>query len=143
MSEPIWLRPTTNMKAHRKPEWPASSSQTFEFVHERPKCVLTVENHENGIRISATRGGFSARDKEFFVRHLVDEGFIPERYRWFSGVCDELLSGIEWQVEDCSVKNDSETVVPRRCANAFMTRLLTCASILWLVELTLLFLKSR
>jgi hypothetical protein len=131
------------MKAHRKPERPASTSQTLEFLQRRPDCVLRVENHETGIRIRATRDVFSARDKEFFVRHLAAEGFIPDHYRWFSGDGDEALSGIEWYVEDCLIKNDSEAVVPRRRANAFMIRLLVCVSILWMVEIALLFLKSR
>jgi hypothetical protein len=130
------------MKAHRKSEGPASASQTFEFVHQRPDNVLRVENHETGVRIRATRGGFSARDKEFFVRHLAAEGFIPDRYRWFSGDFDETSSGLDWCVEDCSVDN-SGTAGPRRRANGFMIRILVCASILWIVEIALLLLTSR
>ena len=130
------------MKTHRKSEGPASAPQTFEFVHRHPDCVLKVENHETGVRICATRPGFSARDKEFFVRHLAAEGFIPYRYRWFSGDGDETASGLDWCVEDCSIDN-SEAPVPRRRANGFMIRLLVCVSILWLVEIAFLFLKSR
>jgi len=130
------------MKAHRKPEGPASALQTFEFVHRHPDCILKVENHETGVRICATRDGFSARDKEFFVRHLAAEGFIPDRYRWFSGDCDAPSSALDWCVDYCSV-NDSGAAVPRPRANGFMIRLLVCASILWMVEITLLFLRSR
>jgi len=131
------------MNAHRKSKGPASASQTFKFVHRRPDCVLKVENHETGVRICATRGSFSARDKEFFVRHLAAEGFIPDRYRWFSGDCEEPSSGIDWHVEDCSLKNDSQTSVQQRRTSAFMIRLLVCASILWLIEVTFLFLRNR
>jgi hypothetical protein len=138
----VWFRRTTNMKAHRKSGGPGSTSQTFEFVHQRPDCVLKVENDETGVRICATRGVFSARDKEFFVRHLAAEGFIPDRYRWFSGDCGEPSSGLDWCVEDCYL-NYSRAVVPRRRANAFMIRLLVCVSILWMVEIALLFLKNQ
>ncbi len=116
--------------------------QTFKFVHRRPDCVLKVENRETGVRICATHGGFSARDKQFFVRHLVAEGFIPERYRWFSGERGKPSSGLEWCVEDRSV-NDLGVVMLRSRANAFMIRLIVCASILWLVELGCLFLNRR
>jgi hypothetical protein len=129
------------MKA-QKPQRQAFASQTLEFLHRRPGCVLRVENHETKVRIRASSDAFSTRDKEFFVRHLAAEGFIPDRYRWFSGDCNEPSSGIDWHVEDCCV-NDSGAGVPRRRANAFMVRLLVCFSILWLAELAFLLLKSR
>jgi hypothetical protein len=130
------------MNARRKPDWPdgpPSTSQTFEFVHRRPDYVVVVENHAPRVRIRVTRGGLSEREKDFFVRHLAAEGFIPDCYRWFSGDCDQALSGIEWRVEDCSVKNSSNTFVAQPRASVVMIRFLICTSILWLVELTFLF----
>lgn len=129
------------MKTHRKSEGPGSTSQTFEFVHRRPDCVLKVENHQTGVRICATRDCFSARDKEFFVRHLAAEGFIPDRYRWFSGDSGDPSSGLDWCVEDCL--NYSRAAVSQRRANAFMIRLLVCVSILWVVEIAFLILKNQ
>jgi hypothetical protein len=131
------------MKAHRNSEGQTSASQTSGFFHRQPDCVLRVENHELGIRIRATRGSFSARDKDFFVRYLAAEGFIPDRYRWFSHGCDEPLSGIEWCVDDCRSRDDLEGTEPRRRANASLVRLLVCASVLWVIQLAFLFLKSR
>jgi hypothetical protein len=130
------------MKAHRKSEGQTFASQTFRFSYRRPDCVLRVENHETGVRIRAARGSLSERDKDSFVRYLAAEGFISDRYRWFSDGSDEPLSGIEWCVEDCRPEDDLEGARARRRANAFMVRLLICASVLWGVQLAFLCLKS-
>jgi hypothetical protein len=137
--EPAGIRRTTNMNAGRKPDGPPSASQTFEFVHRRPDYVVRVENHAPKVLIRVIRGCLSEREKDFFVRHLAAEGFIPDCYRWFSGDYNEASSGIEWCVEDCSVKNNLKTIVTQPRASVVMIRFLICASILWLVELTFLF----
>ena len=95
---------------------------------------MRVEVTGAGVRIHADRDNFSARRKEFFVRHLATEGFIPDRYRWFSDEC----GGVEWLIEDCSVNTDSDDSAARRRASAFMVRLFVCASLLWLVQVTFL-----
>jgi hypothetical protein len=136
------LRRPKNMKAHRIPEGSASAPRTFEFVHRRPDCVLRVESQQTGVRIRATRGGFSQREKQFFVRHLAAEGFIPDRYCWFAGDCDETSLRIDWCVEEHSVRKGVGAVLPRGRATAFMIRLFVGASILWLAELAFLFLKT-
>ena len=129
------------MKAHRKSAGQGSLFQSFEFKHRRPPNVLTVENHATGVRIRAARANFSRRDKEFFVRHLATEGFIPDGYRWFSGDCEEASCGIQWCVKGFSATNQSGNGV-LRSARLFMVRLLACVSILWLIELTCLLLTG-
>src|ERR1035441_7029962 len=80
---PAFLRQPLRMKENRKSEGRGGTSQIIEFFHQRPENLLTVEKNETGVRICAACDNFSARDKEFFVRHLANEGFIPDRYRWF------------------------------------------------------------
>lgn len=130
------------MKANQKPRRPRSSPQVFEFLHRRPENALRVENHETGVRIRATRDNFSDRDKAYFVRYLSDEGFISDRYRWSLGAC----SDIEWHIEDScegTKRTDLHVFASHSRANVFMIRLLTSASLLWLIQLGFLFLLSR
>ena len=82
------------------------------------------------------------RDKEFFVRHLVAEGFVPESYGRRSDQPGELFRGIEWCIEDNSV-NDSAAELPQACATRFMIRLIVCACILWGIELACLIMLSQ
>jgi hypothetical protein len=83
------------------------------------------------------------RDKEIFVRHLANEGFIPNRFRWFSDDGSGWALGVEWRIEDFSGETDLEGSGASRSARAFMIRLLVYASLLWLMELTFLFFRSR
>jgi hypothetical protein len=132
----------TNMKANQKPRRPRSAPQVFEFLHRRPQNILRVENHETGVRIRATRDNFSECDKAYFVRYLGDEGFISDRYRWSLSAC----SDIEWHIEDScerAKRSDLQIFASHSRANVFMIRLLSSASLLWLIQLAFLFLWSR
>ena len=142
MPKPDWPRRDTSMNANQRPRRPRSSAGVFEFLHRRPENVLRVENHETGVRVRATRDNFSERDRAYFVRYLGDEGFIPERYRWSLGAC----SDIEWHIEDScegAKRTDMQVFASHSRANAFMIRLLTSASLLCLIQLAFLFLRSR
>jgi hypothetical protein len=80
-----------------------------------------MENHGTWVRIRATRGGFSQRDKQFFVRHLAAEGFIPDRYCRYSGDCSQEPSGIDWEVDENAI--EKSWIVTRRRASGLMVKL--------------------
>jgi len=140
---PNLLPPQRPMKANHKQEKPAATPRTFEFAHARPKNLLRVETQGATVRVRAARDNFSPRDKEFFVRHLADEGFIPDRFHWFSVECDGEAQGLEWQVEYALARPDWDLAGIRRRTGSFMVRLLVCSSLLWMVEVGFLLLKGR
>jgi hypothetical protein len=57
---------------------------------------LRVESSAEGVVIRATRDNLSDRRKTTFVRHLAAQGYIPERYRWFSEPAGEGYLGVKW-----------------------------------------------
>lgn len=125
------------MKSRRKPS--PTAFQIFEFPHRHPQNFLRVESDGERVRIRAARDNFTARDKTFFVRHLANEGFIADRFRWVSEQ-RAGASGIEWLVE-VPHNTDSKNSRCYRRADAFMIRLLAYGVVLWLIELTFLVLK--
>jgi hypothetical protein len=50
------------MKENRKSEGRGGTSQIFEFFHQRPEDLFTVEKNETGVQICAACDNFSARD---------------------------------------------------------------------------------
>jgi hypothetical protein len=131
------------MKANRRPQNAAVASQSFSFVHRAPQNILKVESGPGRVRIRASRDNFSERDKEFFVRHLADEGFIPDHFRWAGFGENCRSSAVQWEVE-FEPQTDGKTAPrPGTAANAFMRRLLAGALVLWLIELATLFLFSK
>ena len=127
------------MKANRRLQSTAAASKCFEFVHRAPYNILKVEQSGSGVRIHADHDNFSERDKEFFVRHLADEGFIPDRYRWTPCGLVGGPSDIEWETEITAYTGSETAGKPTRAATAFVIRLLAGALFLWLIELTSLF----
>jgi hypothetical protein len=78
------------------------------------------------------------------VRHLANEGYIPDRYRLLSDECGwSAALGVEWRISDSSIKTDLETSVASRRLTGFMSRYLVCAVLLWLVEITFLIAGRR
>ena len=59
--------------------------QQFEFAISSSNQIL-VENHAEEVIIRAARDTLSSREKLFIIRHLAMEGFIPERYQWFTAL---------------------------------------------------------
>jgi hypothetical protein len=131
------------MKAQRKTAKPVRASPGFEFLYQRPKNSLRVECDSLGqVTIRAAQANFSPRDKRFFVQYLADEGFIPERYRTYQVEHGEPWPGLEWLVEKRSALLGTRGAEANRQPRAFMIRLLVYSSLLWALEMTLLFLKS-
>jgi hypothetical protein len=131
------------MKAHRRPEKQPTQPRTLRFFHPRPKNTLSVEHTTSGVIIRAARDNFSQQHKSCFIRYLADEGFIPDRYHWFSEQSSATAPDLEWLVENCCNPADPGTSPNSRHTDNFMVRLIGCALFLWLTEFAILFLTTR
>jgi len=71
-----------------------------EFCFPHLDTHIRVEVSDECVTIRASRDTFSSSRRESFIRNLVSEGFIPERYRW-STLGDPGISygGICWLVD--------------------------------------------
>ena len=65
------------------------------YIHDLDNHVL-IENSAGGVVICATRDNFSDKRKTFFIRHLAAEGYIPDRYAWFSEPAGDGFFGVKW-----------------------------------------------
>jgi hypothetical protein len=129
------------MKAQRRTARNHASQQTFEFAHCRPENLLRVEIGRTGVVISAYQGNFSPRDKEAFVRYLVDEGFISDQYRYFSTDRSETWAGLQWFV-DGRISTGGVSGAIRR-VKAFIVQLPAREFVAWAIQLGALFLLIR
>lgn len=60
---------------------------------------LLIENQADGVVIRATRNNVSDRRKELLIRNLAAEGYIPDRYEWFSETTESGFIGVTWIAE--------------------------------------------
>jgi hypothetical protein len=124
------------MKARKKKIQPAHS---FVFNQEFPQNVLRLQHDEVGVIITATRDNFSDRDKAFFVRHLAAEGFLDDE----AGSSSESIrfeANLRWEIECSPSANSAGLPGQQRRTNRFVTQLLIGGLLLWLLELSILFL---
>jgi hypothetical protein len=71
-----------------------------EFCFPRLDTHVRVEVSDESVTIRATRDTFSSVRKDFFVRELAAEGFIPDQYRWSSQAEFGLPYGrVRWLVD--------------------------------------------
>ncbi len=71
-----------------------------EFCFPRLDTHVRVELSDESVTIRATRDTFSSIRKDFFVRELAAEGFIPEQYRWASQAdCGVSYGRVRWLVD--------------------------------------------
>ena len=80
--------------------------QSRPYIAELDNHIL-VENNAGGVVISATRDNFSDKRKAFFVRHLAAEGYILERYEWFSEPVEDGFLGVKWIASASSDENEA------------------------------------
>lgn len=93
--------------------------------------------------ITARRDNFSEEDKIFFIQYLVEEGFIPDRYRAYGEPGESIRLTLDWIVEENCRPEWPEAPLHYPRTNRFMIRLLGCASILWATELAGLLLTGH
>ena len=127
----IRFLPSMKTTVHEQP--------SFDFYFGPLDTLVRVEEADEQVVIRATRDTFSEQRKAIFIRELAAEGFIPDRYRWFTAVGDASRLGVRWRVDVSWLNLSPElTAATRR----FMLRVLGTATVLWFVLMTTLFLRS-
>ncbi len=102
----------------------------YEFYHDQPYNLLLVEQNDDGVVIRAAWDNFSERRKTFFIKQIAAEGFIPDRYQWFSNFDENGYTGIRWVIDRTWLKVHPAAVEKAR---RFMVGTLLGASFLWLI----------
>jgi hypothetical protein len=74
----------------------AHLGRTFQFSFPKLDTLILVEELPSEVVIRATRNTFGEPRKIAFIRHLVDEGFIGDDYRWRAG---GLPPGVRWVID--------------------------------------------
>ncbi len=85
--------------------------------------LVEVREEETEVVIRATRDAFTPIRKEFFIKELIAEGFISERYRW-SGC-------IRWLVDTGWLTLPQAALVRAR---RFMVRLMVTTTAVWVLS---------
>ncbi len=108
------------------------------FRHYRPKNFIVVENWAEQVVVRALRDNFSEQRKRLFIRHLAAEGFIPDHYESLARRRDPDLPGVEWVIE--LQEPTARETQPRRQRQVLTA--ISCAAVLWLVTMLLVFLRA-
>src|SRR5260370_38435257 len=77
----------------------AFTSRKYEFCNNEPYNLILVEQNENGVLVRAAWDNFSDRRKAFFIKEIAAEGFIPDRYQWFSNYEENGYTGIRGVID--------------------------------------------
>lgn len=112
----------------------------YEFCNNEPYNLILVEQKEDGVIIRAAWDNFSDRRKAFFIKEIAAEGFIPDRYQWFSNYEENGYTGIRWVIDRSWLQVHPE---PARKARKFMMWMLLLAGFLWLLLMVALALPTR
>lgn|ERR1041385_1542741 len=118
---------------------PRGKCRCYDFSFPTLDTYVRLETRGQRVLIRATRHTFSPQRKRSFIHELAAEGFIDDRYRWFSSF-ETTSSSIEWLIDDSWLLPNERM---RAQTNRFMIRLLAGAGLLWLVLLAALFLMAR
>jgi hypothetical protein len=106
-----------------------------EFCFPHLDTHIRVDVSEEFVTIRASRDTFSSSRKEYFIRNLVSEGFIPERYRWSRLAGPEAsYSCIHWLVDYSWMRISEEVLAISR---RFVLRLFAGTAVLSLFLLEL------
>lgn len=109
----------------------------FEFIFPSLGTLVRVETRDSSVTVRASSDSFSDQRKEFFVRELVAEGFIPESSAWGPISSDEAPRiGVLWIVDRSILEIDPAI---RAGANRLLLRVLSGSVLLFAVLLGLLF----
>jgi len=106
-----------------------SPIRRYEFGFPYLDTSVLVETDADEVVIRITRDTFSPERKAAFVRELIAEGFIPEKYRWFGSAEAGAYQGIRWEVDYRWL--EIPPVVLQE-ARRFGLRLLFGAGLLWI-----------
>jgi hypothetical protein len=101
------------------------------YVSDLDNHVL-IENNPDGVVISATRDNFSDKRKSFFIRYLALEGYIPDRYQWFSEPSEDGSCGVRWNASVSHEEKDAGFYSLRKLCTR-RNALYGCIFIVWLL----------
>jgi hypothetical protein len=107
-----------------------SNAHCYQFCFPELDTLIEVDAREAQVIIRATRDTFSERQKRWFIRELVAEGFIDEGYGWWEEFGIGALPRVLWQV-DYSWLEPNQTLAAS--ARRFMLGLFGGITILWLI----------
>jgi hypothetical protein len=74
-------------------------AKSMEFCIQQPYNLLLVEEREDGVTVRAAADDFNEERKGAFIRELAAEGFIADRYQWYSGSDSSGYSGVTWIID--------------------------------------------
>jgi hypothetical protein len=92
------------MKALSKKTTPAEVSGKIELYHRVLDNLVQVKNSGTSVVVRLMRDNFSVPAKISFIRHLALEGFIPDRYQWYSGSSDCAAMEVKWVIDGSWVR---------------------------------------
>jgi hypothetical protein len=105
--------------------------QSRHYISDLDNHVL-IENSAYGVVISATRDNFTDKRKAFFIRHLAAEGYIPDRYEWFSEPAEDGFFGVKW-IAGASTDDSKTGFFSFRKWYTSRNALYGCLFIIWLL----------
>ena len=111
----------------------------FEFYFRDLDNLILVESSEGGVLIRTTRNNVPERRRQFFVRELAAEGYIPDRYQWLAEAGCDGLEPVRW-VHDASWLEVDAIFLQEN--QSFARRMMICGGILWLAMMGLLLLTA-
>jgi hypothetical protein len=76
----------------------------IELYHRVLDNLVRVENGDAGVVVRLMRDNFSASAKTILIRHLAMEGFIPDRFQWYSEGSDCAALAVQWVVDGSWVR---------------------------------------
>lgn len=112
----------------------------FEFNYPTLDTLILVEENEADVVVRATRNTFSMERKAAFLRELVSEGFVSEKFLWANLGAGPGRLHVHWLI-DRTWPQVSEQVL--RQSRKFMLTLLSSVSLVWLIMMIVLFSFSR
>ena len=105
---------------------------TYDFFFGELDTLIRVEKFQGEVVVRCTRESFSRRRREFFIRELAAEGFIPDQFHWELLAEDIGSRGVRW-ITDCSWVELPKALLAR--SRRFMIGLLTASTMLWAVAM--------
>lgn len=71
----------------------------MEFCIQQPYNMLLVEESDDGVLVRASADSFNLERRAAFIRELAAEGFIADRYQWYSGSNTPGYMGVTWVLD--------------------------------------------
>jgi len=107
----------------------------YEFCFPEKDTLVRVEVAGEDITVRATRDNLSEQRKASFVHELAAEGFIADRYQWFSPVGPESYLRVRWLIDYHWLVIPANVLATAR---RFMLRLFATSGLLWLLLMAIL-----